>query len=1632
MGIGSYYGGNYLDLIKKKEDEEEELIATSVPEVIETKTIEDSQENDMVASSIEVFKMSDVETSPDYGTSPVSTTLPTQGFDTVDSKINYYKEKIVWLEGISEEKGGLGESSYGAYRYAISQYNKFVNTKNEQINTNYKNIFKNNKHITNLPEQVAMPKKQPYQMKRAGVSSRQRGIGDVPEYQPTPEESREMDKVIPSVVKGLYHGIVTFPTVVGKLMETWGDVEQVISDPEKYIPAQGTKEEIDFAKKYLKATYGGDRFAKQHKQAASFTSEKGAELVKKNTEWASQFLPEEEASEITKWGFDLGSGAASLAESIGFAYLTGSSTVPSIMFGLQAWGSTASEAKEAGVEPLKASALGFINFVTEAGTEAVGLDFLFTKFNVGKVANLIIHGVGEGTQEVVQEASTNLIAHFGFDKSRKVMDNCLKSGVLGFVLGIGASATIDWCSMEHGVDKEIIAPLVEKAYQETLHFTNNIEYQDIIDSTQDYSMDDLDVTSTEKFEDYLDQSTEDILDSIDDQETDEIPDQFSPESDEMLDEYGIKKDTIHGTGIEGTFAGNEVFNMTVNVTGTEKFKDIEVIKNPTENQVKELIKEQGYPDIRFSQTKNGNVYAYKGMEAIHTEINESLSKKLDISESSIQSGMLNKYGEPKVIRETEAKGDEEFTDEFFEFDESKHIDREPLVPNGKMSKPATPTKATTEEVGGVGKLYRGQASEFSDIQKVVNSDAMDNILIGRGVFTTTDPEVAKIYGEKVFEIQKPTDNEKVFDLTKATDNELKTLLPKEFFTEKIYDKTAYETYKESIKDNDIADAEDIIVEALAEKYLPEGITWEEAQSGGDWVTSEKQTPEYIRDHIVQDLKDAGYDWWKHKGGLRVGKKEHDVYVAINDNVIKPISVDTSNYKDTGAQESATMTGDDVEDSSTPTVMDEWATEIPYTDLTVEEDTAREEPKRERMAWEPTSVTVQSPTVGDNYKFHEPTIGKLITPKTQLMRQIGAEDILGDIPEAKGLLALRTIDINHRIQKIMNEINKDVTIKEKFKNWKTNTASENEQRFRNLLDNYEKAPSFLSQPDKKIFNDLRDFTRELLKITNVFRKAAKLPPINSLKEYVPHFLSSVARAAANGKYPYVEDVYRWTGKRVPPGTNPTAKGRTVSKVEDLLNEVFSKDLGKLLKAMAKYDLRDIYIAIPYEQVRANLKALEGQIPTKVVKEINDYLDYDILDRPTALDELLNRTLLPITNKINPALIKHFNRVITDPVRTLSSAYRQGLMLGAIAGKPQLITRNLFQRLLTMDLYPNADFVKAQFYAPKWMMDEIRDTTFYKLSTKKFEDLPAGGKIVNAGLWLYGKTHAGFTYLSNVDVAMRTGYNYGQRMVDFCATPRGQKYIQDFAAKHNIKEGTREYDKLSWKEGDQIKEAIEAGSLTQWLYFQTDMPLVFRGQSGRALFALQSWSMNFFGKHVKEMMNRSVRGISGSGRIVRKIDRGNAIKGMAIIAAITAALERATGISMGKFLLCPFPTMFISPALKTLYDTGSLITGVATDFVKVLTEGKDAKTILDGMEEHARYIGKDLSLLIPKNAIEKWLSWLRGETSTKEFLFYTNTNEEWKQIWIKTGKEKVIESNYIEEDFSEDEFIEDDFIEDEFVE
>jgi len=634
---------------------------------------------------------------------------------------------------------------------------------------------------------------------------------------------------------------------------------------------------------------------------------------------------------------------------------------------------------------------------------------------------------------------------------------------------------------------------------------------------------------------------------------------------------------------------------------------------------------------------------------------------------------------------------------------------------------------------------------------------------------------------------------------------------------------------------------------------------------------------------------------------------------------------------------------------------------------------------QRQPWEPPVIPMSTKIVPKEFfdiQFKEPGLAKVFTPKEYYLRELGAEPLLKPITDAYKSAYLEQQNINKWIKDIVKKINQvgKTSVKERTIAKILNKPTSAVAKMRDLLDKYETAPDFLSADEAKIFTEVRAFTKSLLERTNAVREKLGLEPINEVKAYISHFVDELSRQIIQKKYPFPEDVKYWIGRNMPAKIhNPTEMTRRVSKE---LEEVFSKDLGKLLGALSKYDLRDIYLSEPYSILRAELNALGDKIPASTRKEIDAFLKYDIFRYPTELDQMLNRTLEKPTQIIN-WFLKPFNRVVSNPIKSLSNITRRLVMTGTIWGRPKLAIRNMLtQKLLTMDLYPVQDYIRAQFYkTPEGVMKAIRGTKFYKLS-RRFEDIPEGlMKVEHYGMLPYQKSHAGINYLSNVDVATKVGYYYGERMVKLSKDTKSAfyKYAEKYAEKHNVP-----IKELLWTEEDILAEAEEAGSLTQWLYFATDMPYLYRGEGQRAMLTLQSWWQNFFFKHQREGLTRMIRGRTSRGKLIRPIDRINWIKGTLIILGVLEGLRRTTGLDYQRFLF------LWGPAPSYLSPPGQMLLGI----YKYMT----AKTDYEKSQAE-RQIKYSYKAFIPGSMAWRDLTaYMKGEKDLKEFLFYTEKEEQ----------------------------------------
>ncbi len=194
------------------------------------------------------------------------------------------------------------------------------------------------------------------------------------------------------------------------------------------------------------------------------------------------------------------------------------------------------------------------------------------------------------------------------------------------------------------------------------------------------------------------------------------------------------------------------------------------------------------------------------------------------------------------------------------------------VPSGEnFTETPAPSAPLRAQVGETASIYRGQPRP--GVQQIENTNLLDNILIGKGVFFTTDKGIASTYGKHLIEAETPT-AERVLDLDNATPEQLRALG---------IDDHTITVYRDTVKAGgaSLIDAENILIEELHEKFLPADKSYNEVFHSEH---AEDLIP--IRDKVIALLREQGYDWLRHQGGLRTEGKAHDVYIALSNDAIE--------------------------------------------------------------------------------------------------------------------------------------------------------------------------------------------------------------------------------------------------------------------------------------------------------------------------------------------------------------------------------------------------------------------------------------------------------------------------------------------------------------------------------------------------------------------------------------------------------------------------------------------------------------------------------------------------------------------------------------------------------------------------
>lgn len=620
-------------------------------------------------------------------------------------------------------------------------------------------------------------------------------------------------------------------------------------------------------------------------------------------------------------------------------------------------------------------------------------------------------------------------------------------------------------------------------------------------------------------------------------------------------------------------------------------------------------------------------------------------------------------------------------------------------------------------------------------------------------------------------------------------------------------------------------------------------------------------------------------------------------------------------------------------------------------------------------------------------FKKPTLAQWPTSKYTYAKVLGLGPMMEDMFIAEVNRTLEMEDISKFANDVTRQLNKQATLGDKLAAMVKAKPTKPVEWMANLLDTYSKPEDIpaIDDKSKEIFTKIRNLTVDLLSRENAVREIQGKKPIENVKAYLPHVFDQVTKSILNEigtistetdplmklkDLDVPDDIKDWLKPRMPRKPfNPTEFKRQTG---DELQKYFSRDLNKLIKWVGHYATREIHLSEPLEIFKGQLEhyADLGILPEETKDWAEAIIKYDFFKHPTAFEKATNNTFKPITDLINHVL-HPINRHLSNPVSAVSRTTRKLVIASALAGRPKMPIRNMFQRGLLLNLYPAKHFMKAQLglnKMPPEIKKQLRDTWIYRISSH-FEDAPdIKNKLLKWGMTPYRFSHAGLwpgkIPLSNVDVAMATGWLAGEELR---TSPRYIKWAEQKA----VKEG-KPKDFYKRTPQDSIEEAMRAVETTQFIYHTAFMPQYFRGQIGRFFGSLTSWKRFFNFTHNRELLHVLMKGESYNGKPYPPYYRARAILGYATLLGTLEGLRKTTGLDYTRFYLGG-PGAVLNPMAR--FSLGAIM----------YTTSKSSYD-----KNYGKYLMTSSLKMFTGFGLagEEWRKWMTGEISTKDFFTFTD--------------------------------------------
>lgn len=390
---------------------------------------------------------------------------------------------------------------------------------------------------------------------------------------------------------------------------------------------------------------------------------------------------------------------------------------------------------------------------------------------------------------------------------------------------------------------------------------------------------------------------------------------------------------------------------------------------------------------------------------------------------------------------------------------------------------------------------------------------------------------------------------------------------------------------------------------------------------------------------------------------------------------------------------------------------------------------------------------------------------------------------------------------------------------------------------------------------------REQTVEMLDRLNDVRRLVGEEPVIGVKNYILHMLQPEVLNEIYAKGVIPPELAKIM-EHIPP---KKLFLRTAQQRKGVPEEWLVKDPFQLMKAMYAIDLRYIHLQRALHEIDPYLRAVKGyqaELPEggtdewspETYKYLDDWIKQAIKMRPSNIDvlfdNLLNATIAPVLRRRGVA-ISHMPW--RDAVNFLSAASHTG----ALGMRIKPILRNLVQSSFDWVMYGTKSYAKGSrdFMTPKG--HEILKKSKIWRTRMPFEaqDLATLQKVFKTGSLGYRAAD-----LHNVGKGILTRYHHA-------------------------------IDNLKMSPTAAIKWADKDVPGTQWSYRREDLPRAYWTSTGRAVWTLGSWWMNFYRRFLPEIMNKTFKGVDVEGREVPLVERMSGLRFIGLIALLYGIKEKS---------------------------------------------------------------------------------------------------------------------------------------------